>query len=254
MSYIQVEIKSGKVLEIEKKYDRRYFPKTKTTKFKKNSFRSEKVNKTTEAQEKINYRQKELKLTRLLNCNFESGDFHVVFSYEFDNKPKTIDDMKTDRRNLLKKLRREYKKISKEFKYICIAEVGQRGALHFHFVMNKIDTDIIQKCWDKGVVRISLLDNSGQYKQLAAYLLKYTRTNKEEAKKLNGKAWTASKNLKKPIITIKVITKNEYFKEEVSKSKKYNNYYLEKNSVYTGFNEFTGYKYFKYTLIEKERG
>ena len=42
---------------------------------------------------------------------------------------------------------------------------------------------------------------------------------------------------------------NEFFKEEVTKSKEYANYYLEKDSVYSGFNEFTGYKFFRYTLI-----
>ena len=32
-------------------------------------------------------------------------------------------------------------------------------------------------------------------------------------------------------------------------SKEYKDYYLEKDSTYVGFNEFTGYKFFKYTLI-----
>lgn len=79
MSYIQKTIISGKVVEVIKQYDRKHFPKGKHTKFKKSDIRGPKENKTTEQQEKVNYRQKELKLTRLLNCNFQGGDYHIVF-------------------------------------------------------------------------------------------------------------------------------------------------------------------------------
>lgn len=250
MSYIQKTIVSGKVVEIIKQYDRRHFPKGKNTKFKQNICRRPKENITTEKQEKINYRHKELKLTRLLNCNFQGGDYHIVFSYNEEYRPGSIEEMKDDKKKLLRKLRAEYKKHKKEFKYICVAEVGKRKALHFHFVVNSIDTSIFQKCWNKGFIKISLLDGSGQYKNLAAYLLKYTKTNKEEAKKLNGMAWNSSKNLDKPVIKIKVITRSEFFKEEVTQSKKYKEYYLEKDSAYTGYDEFTGYKFFKYTLVK----
>lgn len=254
MSYIRKEIISGNVVEVIKKYDRKYHPNTKHTKLKKQVVcRNEKVNETTEAQEKINYRQKELKLMRLLNCNFKTGDFHITLSYDINKRPLTIEDLKNDKKKFLRKLRNEYKKNNKELKYICIAEVGKKGALHFHIVVNQIDTNVIQQCWDKGFVKISLLYEEGQFKSLAAYLLKYTKTNKEDAKKLNGQAWNSSKNLKKPIIKITVITKSEFFKEEVSKSKKYNDYYLEKDSVYSGFDEFTGYRFFKYTLIKNRR-
>ena len=249
MSYIQKTIISGKVVEVIKQYDRKHFPKGKHTKFKKSDIRGPKENKTTEQQEKVNYRQKELKLTRLLNCNFKGGDYHIVFSYKEDLRPNSIEELKDDKKKLLRKVRTEYKKQGKELKYIAVAEVGKRKALHFHFVVNQIDTSIFQKCWTKGFIKISLLDNSGQYKDLAAYLLKYTKTNKEEAKQLNGAAWNSSKNLDKPVVKVKVITRSQFFKEEVTQSKEYKEYYLEKDSVYTGFNEFTGYKFFKYTLI-----
>lgn len=249
MSYVQKTIISGKVVEVIKKYDRKHFPKGKHTKFNKSDIRGPKENKTTEQQEKVNYRQKELKLTRLLNCNFQGGDYHIVFSYKEDLRPNSIEELKDDKKKLLRKVRTEYKKQGKELKYIAVAEVGKRKALHFHFVVNQIDTSIFQKCWTKGFIKISLLDNTGQYKDLASYLLKYTKTNKEEAKQLNGAAWNSSKNLEKPIVKEEVITKNEFFKEEVTKSKKYKDYYLEKDSIYTGFDEFTGYKFFRYTLV-----
>ena len=250
MSYVQKTIISGKVVEVIKQYDRRHFPKGKHTKIKKSDIcRGPKENITTEQQEKINYRQKELRLTRLLNCNFKGGDYHIVFSYKEEYRPGSIEELKDDKKKLLRKLRNEYKKQGKELKYIAVSEVGKRKALHFHFVVNSIDTSIFQKCWNKGFIKISLLDESGQYKNLAAYLLKYTKTNKEEAKQLNGAAWNSSKNLDKPVVKVKVITRNEFFKEEVTKSKEYANYYLEKDSVYSGFNEFTGYKFFRYTLI-----
>lgn len=228
---------AGKTVEISKYYSHKY--KSKSEK------RAEKENKTKEAQEKINKKRREKKLTRLLNTNFQKNDYHIVLDYEKEKRPDNIDQMKNDIKQFLKKLRKEYKNINSELKYIHVPERGKRGALHHHLVINNIDPSVLTKIWNKGRVHINLLDATGQYKDLACYLLKYT-----DKEKLNSKAWNSSRNLKKPIVIKKIISKHDFFKDKVNIPKKYTNYYLDKNSVYSGINE-AGYKYFTYTLIKQ---
>lgn len=241
MAYIQEIVKAGKTIEIHKYYSHKY--KSKKT------VRQQKMNDTKEAQERINYKRKEKKLTRILNTNFIPNDYHIVLNYEVENRPETVECMKADIRNFLKKLRREYKKHSKELKYVHVPERGKKGALHHHLVINKIDPTILSNCWTKGRVNIHLLDRTGQYRKLAAYLLKYTKSNKEDAKKL-GKSWNPSRNLKKPVIIKKIISKHDFFKTEVTIPKKYSNYYVDKETIFSGIHQETGYQYFTYTLVK----
>lgn len=71
-----------------------------------------------------------------------------------------------------------------EFKYIHVMEIGKKGARHHHLVVNKIDTEILQRCWYKAYeghnrVKVFPLDDSGNYAELASYLIKYTGTHKK---------------------------------------------------------------------------
>lgn len=241
MAYIQEIVKAGRTIEFHKYYS--YNHKS------KNTVRQPRTNNTKEAQERINYKRKEKKLTRLLNTNFIPNDYHIVLNYEIENRPENVECMKADIRNFLKKLRKEYKKQNKELKYIHVPQRGVKGALHHHLVINKIDPAILSRCWSKGRVNIHLLDRTGQYRKLAAYLLKYTKTNKEDAKKL-GKSWNPSRNLKQPIIIKKVISKHDFFKDKVIIPKKYSDYYIDKETIFSGYHEETGYKYFTYTIVK----
>ena len=63
-------------------------------------------------------------------------------------------------------------------------EIGKKGARHHHLVVNKIDTEILQRCWYKAYeghnrVKVFPLDDSGNYAELASYLIKYTGTHKK---------------------------------------------------------------------------
>ena len=245
MPYIHETVIAGKTIEISKYYSHRYKCK--------NAIRSKSIENTKEAQERKNYKRQEKKLTRLINTNFKENDYHVVLNYKKEERPATIEDMKNDMRQFLKSLRGVCKKNDIDLKYIYVAERGKKGALHFHMVINKIDPGILTSIWKKGRVNIHMLDNTGQYKDLAAYLLKFTKEHKQEAKKLSGKAWSSSRNLKKPLIIKKIINKHDFFKEKVSIPKKYRNeYYLQKDSIYNGFHYETGYKFFTYTLIKSK--
>ncbi|WP_321833585.1 rolling circle replication-associated protein [Clostridium butyricum] len=237
MPYVMSITKAGKTVEIEKYYTLRY--KSGGTK------RGAVVKPTTEEQEKINIRHAEKKLRLRINANFGEGDFHVVWDYKKDERPDTREEMREDADKALRELRKEYRKQGKELKYIHVMEVGTKGAKHHHLVINHIDTKILQKCWTKGRVKVFPLDNTGQYGELASYLIKQTCKSKE----LQSKKWNASRNLIIPEPQKIIINHREWFRA-VPKEKR--GYYVDKNSVYKGINEKTGFGYFRYTLIKNE--
>ena len=68
--------------------------------------------------------------------------------------------------------------------------------------------------------------------------------------KLIGKRWYPSRNLKKPSVRKEVIRSNR-FREQVAEKEGYT---LEKDSVYSGVSDLTGYRYFSYTLIREGSG
>lgn len=241
MPYIEAVTEAGQTVEVE-----RYF----SYRVKPNGIkRSGKQEKTKDAQRKVNTRQAEKKLRRIMNANFKGGDFHLILGYKRgkDDPYRTAEEMKADIQLFFKKLRREYRKLGKELKYIHVAEVGERGARHHHVVLNKIDTDVLQKCWPYGRVQIYPLDNSGQYSELASYFIKYTDKYCHTDKATQTKRWNCSRNLVRPVTKKRVISGHKAFRTEPKDRK---GYYLDKDSVYAGVSEFTGYAYFTYTLIK----
>ncbi|NOW85342.1 hypothetical protein B0H39_003223 [Clostridium beijerinckii] len=239
MPYVRKETVAGKTVEVEKYYTYRY--KAKGVK------RGEVLKVTSEEQEKINLRQAEKKLRLKMNANFVEGDYHTIFDYKKEERPSTKEEMRKDIDKALRKLRDEYKKQGKEFKYIHVMEIGSKGAFHHHLVINHIDTKILQKCWTKGRVKIFPLDETGQYGELAAYFIKQTSKSKE----LQSKKWSCSKNLITPEPDIEIISDREWFRT-VPKAKK--GYYIDKNSIQKGISEYTGYGYLRYTMIKNSIG
>lgn len=186
--YVERVTKAGNTIEIE-----RYF----TSRYKKKGIsRGDKVKPTKEEQEKVNTRQAERKLRILINANYGYGDYHLVLDYirRKGQPDRTPEQMRQDIDVFLRECRKEYRKAGLEFKYIHVMEIGKKGARHHHLVVNKIDTEILQRCWYKAYeghnrVKVFPLDDSGNYAELASYLIKYTGTHKKGTDgALQGKA------------------------------------------------------------------
>ena len=251
MPYVERITRAGKTIEIE-----RYF----TSRYKKQGIkRGDKVKPTKEQQQKVNTRQAERKLRILINANFGYGDYHLVLDYirRKGEQPRSKEQMRKDIDVFLRELRKECKKQGIPLKYIHVMEIGEKGARHHHLVINKIDTEILQRCWYKAYeghnrVKVFPLDDSGNYAELAAYLIKYTDKHRtEEDGALQGKRWNCSKNLVRPEPEIKIITDRAWFKAEPREIK---GYYVDKNSISKGIHspEYYGYGYFRYTLVKLE--
>ena len=166
MPYVERVTKAGNTIEIE-----RYF----TSRYKKKGIsRGDKVKPTKEEQEKVNTRQAERKLRILINANYGYGDYHLVLDYirRKGEPDRTPEQMRQDIDVFLRECRKEYRKAGLEFKYIHVMEIGKKGARHHHLVVNKIDTEILQRCWYKAYeghnrVKVFPLDDSGNYAELA---------------------------------------------------------------------------------------
>ncbi|HJC25392.1 MAG TPA: hypothetical protein H9761_17120 [Candidatus Eisenbergiella merdavium] len=212
----------------------------------KEGSRRKKKNETSEAQKKVNSRHAEKKLTWIMNANFDGTSLYVTYEYRKDNRPKGKEQLRADVNKLLRDIRKEFSKEGRQAKYIWVAEVGERGAVHIHITLNAIDIQKLKKCWDKGWIHIKPMDESGQYRRLASYFVKYSEKTMKTCEGFTGRRYNSSKNLIIP----------EPKKTTVSSRNAYNHtiqvppgWHLDKDSIREAWHEVTGYPYFTYTLI-----
>lgn len=239
MPYVEEIVIAGRVKEVHRYYSARYL--------KKNIQRSKNNLPTRDAMKLINERRSERSLGWLINTNFAKDDIHLVLTYRKDERP----DIKTASKHLkayLRKMRDAYRKDDKEFKYIVVTEYENK-AIHHHLVINYIEWKKVSNLWSYGRPKVTHLDGTGRYNDLAAYLIKETK--KTIRKNEGGKSkrrWSSSRNLKKPKI-IKRIVKRKTFNKCPKASK---GYYMDKDSVKTGVHQVTGKEFVFYRMIRLE--
>lgn len=239
MPYIKSICRAGRTMEIEKYYTYKCGPSEVR--------RGKKVNKTSKTQQEINDRQAVKKLTRILNANFDETSWYVTFSYAKDKRPD-VDTMKKHIRKLLSDMRKVYKQNGKELKYVETAEVGKNGAKHFHIVINNIDIREITKLWEYGYVNAKPLDDTGQYRKLAEYFMKYYKKTRGTAEQLQKKAYNCSRNLERPEPQKRKICSRR-FRTDIRIP---DGWYLDEETKRHG-ETADGYEYFSYTLIRCKR-
>lgn len=242
MPYIKETCKAGKTKEYCFYYSRRFHGK-------KEGKREKKENPTSEAQKRVNIRQAERKLTRKMNANFTPDDYYITLSYEKDERPQGKEELQKHVAAILRDLRRVYKQCGKELKYIWVAEIGERGAVHIHMVINSIDIQKIKRLWKYGHMHIDPLYEDGNYRKLAAYFIKYSEKTLNTTGELQGKRWNASKNLITPPERKRIIRSRDHYSCDIKVPE---GWYLDKDSIREGIHEITGYSYFNYTLVKLE--
>lgn len=239
MPYIEKVTKAGRTVLYERCYSTHIHPP--------GARREKKSEKTKESQLRINQRKAAVEMTILMNANFHPGDYHVTLTYKSEERPADVKGAKRDRSDFLDRLRRHMKEENKLFKYVMVTEVGKRGALHHHLVMNQVPTEWIRRAWKKGRIDIRPLDDTGQYSRLAEYFAKY----KIQFQRMGGegRAWTRSKNLSRPETKTKIVRNRGYFREEPRAKK---GYWLDKETVHAGVSELTGWNFIRYILVEND--
>lgn len=146
---------------------------------------------STEAQQKLNQRHREEKLTRIFHANFTPEDLEIHLTYA--QQPETEEEAKRELTNFLRRVRWWRKKLGLgPLKYIAVTERGAKsGRYHHHVTLNGgMDRDALELLWRNGRANSRRLQFSETgMAGLAHYIVKSP---------IGGKAWNASKNLIDP--------------------------------------------------------
>lgn len=239
MPYLIERVKTGRVIEVRKKYSARIGIK--------GIPRAENHKPTPEEMEKINQDNAIRKLRWLINANFGSGDFHMIPGFRGNFSPGP-DEARRLFRNFIRCVQNAYRKKGKEFKYVFAAERGRRGQkkIHFHVVCNYIDPRILSDLWPWGRIKFFPLDNTGQYGELADYIIKRTSKTFRSGEMSYKKRYSPSRNLIIPEPENEVVPHSKWLKEPRAVT----GYYIEKDKTVNGISAVTGYPYQFYSMVQ----
>ena len=184
--------------------------------------RAARKNETPEQQKANNQRRlQEAAALKIMN-NFSGGDFYLSCSYDNEHLPDKSEKesrARKDLNNFIAKLKRRYKKLGCELKYVAVnenASPGSKGRVHAHLLIPQIDLPGVKNrkqffsdLWGKGRVHVD--DFGGELEdciRLAGYFRK-------ESKVKAGARIRMSHNLKNPIEKKKEIKHTECYSLDI---------------------------------------
>ena len=147
---------------------------------------------TSDIQQKLNQRNAEKKLTRLVHLNFGPEDLALHLTYADGAEPLDEEDAARLLSNFIRRLKRLYKKLGIELKYISCTEYGKKsGRVHHHMILSGgADRDLIERAWGRGYANTKRLQFSDDgVTGLAHYMAKDHRFFRR---------WNGSRNLLQP--------------------------------------------------------
>ena len=219
---------------------------------------------TPEQMKKQNQRNKEKRVWRKIRANFQVGDHWATLKYPKGTK-KAVNEVLADMRNFLRTARGKYKRLGSGLKYIYRIEMGKKGGIHIHIIINRIpskDSDrIIEECWKWGMVNFQSLYSAGDFKVLASYITKQAVEEEEEYKQLelfdekekrSLIRISSSRNLIEPKAERKEYTRKTMRKVLEGEITPTQGFYIDKNSIVQGVNPYTGKSYLHYTEYRTE--
>lgn len=164
--------------------------------YEKQSGRGKRRKPTSETMKRLNQRNAERKLTRLLNTNFTKKDIRFDLTYDEKHLPMDAPAAQREMQNFIRRVKRYREKNGlPELKYVAVTETGEKGGrLHHHLVMSGgVDITILAELWGRGYTTAKPLQfNESGIAGIAVYLVKSP---------ILWKRWSASRNLKQPKIT-----------------------------------------------------
>ena len=209
---------------------------------KREKTRSHRSNPTSAAVEKINRRNAERSLQVKLHANFGKGDIHAVLTY--GGEAPSQEDARKELKNFLQRLRRHFRKEGRELKWIAATEY-QNHRIHHHVVLPAMDSRLLDRLWTAGHVRPTYLDGSGDYRKLAAYLIKETDKTFREPGASSKQRYSCSRNLTIPPVKTETVSARELMQHP----KPIKGYTVDEDSIYQGVNPVTGIPYMEYVMI-----
>lgn len=238
MGYYKTTVEAGATIEVTKSYTKRVGA----------YIRDRKEKPTPEEMEKVNRANAERTLRLKINANFGPDDPFVTLTYRKDERPDPERAM-VEIRKLIGGLRKGYKKMGTDLKWVCVTEYGNR-AIHHHLLVNHVAgadvSKMVRALWKFGRPDFKYLDDTGQYKDLAAYLIKETAKSCGEDGGARKQRYSCSRNLVMPVPKTEIIRKAKAWLAEPKPKK---GYYIDKDTIYNGVDPFTGMAYQRYTMV-----
>lgn len=237
-----------------------------------------------------NQKNKENRVRRTIQLNFRPGDWWITLKYPRGTR-KPIEEVMEDFRRFVGTMRKQYKRRGAELKYIYRVEIGKRGGIHIHLVMNRLNDPrgdlILSDAWTRargmtpiedmledglcpadGLAHLDHVRAVGNGKELAEYLVKEqpveledgTRLTPEEMKQTQK--YGSSRNLLRPVAEVKDY--NHWTMRTIlnlgpdglnTKKNRYRTegYAVDKDSWVNGINPYTGLSYLCYMEIPIRR-
>ena len=215
--------------------------------FPRGGKRKKKEKVTSDAVKKNNDMLALKNLTRLINLNFYPGDLHTTLTYAKELSPE---EANSELEKWIKRMRREYKKLNKEFYYIAVTEFKNKR-IHHHVVMNYIDFQVINRQWKMGRIRCTPLDKTRNYRVLAEYLIKETQKTFREPENATKRRWKPSRNLKRPVVKREWVSINQLF-QNLDDIKPLKGYEIDRDTLRKYTNPVTKLEHLEYQMVSNE--
>lgn len=236
-------------IEYEFKYAGNYGAKGET--------RQKKQKATPEQIKKQNQLNREKKILRLIRANFFLEDLWVTLKYPRGTR-KPLEEVKKDFKKFQTEMRRAYKNRGQPFKYIYRIEIGKRGGIHIHVILNRLegsDTDlVVRAAWPGKRVDWTTLREEGGFEPLANYIVKepgeemegqMSLFSEDEQKQLCS--YNTSRNLIRPVPERKTYKRRTLRQLIEQGAKATPGFYIVPESIRRGVNRYTGMSYYRYT-------
>lgn len=251
MPYIKRMQKAGNVIFVDKYHTYRH----NDSDFYRGERRRRKYKETTVQQKLINERAAARRFIAYGCENFTPGrSFFIRLSYRRGERPANlVAAHEFFRRKFLRRLKRKLP----ELKYMGLTELGSKGGIHHHLLVEDVDMNILLKLWTFGELKI-MRTYTGELSQLVSYLTKgeidFILPASERAaqhKGIRSALRTKSANLKKPAPAVKKVVKAATFSERPGSVKIGGVYYdVKEGSEFIGVTE-DGYLFQKYILVRR---
>lgn len=251
-----------------------------------------KRNKATPEQiKKQNQKNKENRIRRLIQMNFDEGDYWLTLKYPKGTR-KPFEEVLKDFKRFRDIMRKHYAKKDIPFKYIYRVEIGRLGGIHIHLIMSRLGEDGYKKlsgAWTKARKATELEDLLAEYTdgmthieyvhrikdgkmsdghELAEYIAKPqpdtlddgTEIPKEELKQVSK--YGCSRNLIQPVPEVhtyshwtmrRILEQGAEGLNMTTNRYRTDGYIIDKDSWVQGINPITGLSYLHYMEIPIRR-
>lgn len=209
--------------------------------------RKQRQQPTPEQVQKINQKNSERVLSIILNHNFGPGDYHIVLTYS--GEPPKKDEARRRLDRFKRSISSLYKKHGKIAKWVAATEY-ENARIHHHMVVSAgVDLEEIDAIWPHGFVRPTWLDDTGDYRKLAEYLIKETSKTFRDPGAVSRRRFGCSRSIVRPEPKVD----SHVAASHLLDPKPVEGYYIDSDSIYKGENPFTGRPYIEYVMVAVDK-